>query len=171
LRFLTWFSHFTHESHIYTTYNSGNGNSALLELAAVHAAVCLLADKLRPLEQAQYYNVHFAVDSQAASALLRRGRCTTSVAANRVIQRIATLCDTHSMHVYVHWLSREYNSIADALSHPDRQPPPLVTSYDPLHNLVLTHSDFAQTTPGFAAKRVQKKSAPASKAPWPKQPK
>jgi len=154
-----WFSHFTHESRA----AQGNGNSTLLELAAAHAAMHLLANKLGSLEQAQYYNVHLAVDSQAAAALLRRGRCTTSVAANRVVQRIATLCDVHSMHLHVHWLPREYNSIADALSHPDQPQPPPVITYDHLRKLVLTHSDSAQTTPRFAAERVQKKSAPASK--------
>lgn len=131
----------------------GNGNSTILELLAVKQAV-RLATMTAGTGNKQVTDMHVGTDSQAAAALLRKGRCTTLPAANQIIREIAEICVDSGTHLHMHWLPREANTIADALSHPDNPPPhPLTLAYSDVKHIILTSSDSAQKAPTFAAER------------------
>ena len=142
---------------------AGNGNSTILELLAVEHAVSL-AQAAASAAAPNVTDMHVGTDSQAAAALLRRGRCTTMPVANRIVRDIASTCASSRIHLHVHWLPRTANTVADALSHPSLPPPPLTLTYSDVTHIILTFSDSSQKAPTFAAERRRNQQAAASRS-------
>ena len=95
------------------------GQSTALELKGIVVAVETARARVGPLKIHPTFRLTLAVDSQAAHYLCRKGYSTSNAEVNTLAGRLkelqlATGCDLTTV-----WVSRRYNSIADALSHPD----------------------------------------------------
>ncbi len=106
------FSVFTPES----VHWHGNGNSTLLELMAIQQALALVEQSLKCNCGIVQWTIFS--DSQAAVALLQRGRSNKSAATNDILRNIFERCAAMQVIVSLQWIAREYNVTADALSHP-----------------------------------------------------
>ena len=101
--------------------NRGNQNSTALELLAVEAAVSL-AVSLTPAAAAGSVSVlRLFTDSQAAAALLKKGRSARCDLMNDTLRSIGRTLQGSQAVLDVTWIPRASNVIADALSHPYAQ--------------------------------------------------
>ncbi len=124
----------------------GNGNSTLLEMLAMEAAIAKTCKIIAARATEEYTQViTLYTDSQAASALLRKGRSADGE-RNAVIKRIwHHLLQAHALLV-PRWIPRDGNFLADALSHPYAPPPAVPTASEFTAHM---HSFAAAQTPKY----------------------
>jgi len=96
------------------------GQSTALELKGVILAIEAARSRVGPACIHPTFRLSLAIDSQAAHYLCRKGYSTANSVVNDLAGRVkeltlATGCDLETL-----WVARESNTLADALSHPDR---------------------------------------------------
>lgn len=99
----------------------GNQNSTALELLAVEAAVCLAVSLIPAPAPGSVSVLRLFTDSQAAAALLRKGRSARCDLMNDTLRSIGCTLQASRAVLDTTWTPRASNAIADALSHPYAQ--------------------------------------------------
>ena len=100
----------------------GNRNSTLLEILAVEEGLRCWASRATALPSHKKRTLYLVTDSQAAKSLLKRGSSLKSEATNDALLRIFDIAQATSVMLVPHWVPREVNTMADALSHPFSEP-------------------------------------------------
>ena len=128
------------------------GQSTYLELKGIIVAVEAARDRVGPLSLHPTFRLALAVDSQPAHYLCRKGYSTSNAELNTLAGRLKELqlgtgCDLTTI-----WVPREFNTLADALSHPDSDHSLLPLSHPPCSiDELKTRSDFKLAEPTQAS--------------------
>lgn len=110
----------------------GNRNSTVLEILAAAAAVDLALSLVPTAQPGALSVIRLFTDSQAAAALLRKGRSAQCDVTNDTLRAIGRATQASRAVLDVTWVPREENAIADALSHPYSTPQPSAPTCDEL---------------------------------------
>jgi len=96
------------------------GQSTALELKGVILAIEAARSRVGPSCVHPTFKLVLAIDSQAAHHLCRKGYSTANPVINELAGRVKELTHFTGCDLVTLWVPREFNTLADALSHPDQ---------------------------------------------------